>query len=94
VGRQRILRNDSVLLIFNEPVTSNVRILWRVQLLLCKRRINNGDKRPVSKQRIGKLVSAATDTNTTELLLETVFSARSLQNGYKEDNWGDPVEEV
>jgi hypothetical protein len=26
-----------------------------------------------------------------ELLLETVFSTRSLQNGYKEDKWGDPV---
>jgi hypothetical protein len=28
---------------------------------------------------------------TTELLLETVFSTRSVQNGYKEENWGDPV---
>jgi hypothetical protein len=26
-----------------------------------------------------------------ELLLETVFSAWSMQSGYKEDNAGDPV---
>jgi hypothetical protein len=28
---------------------------------------------------------------TIEVLLETVFSIRSLQSGYKEDKWGDPV---
>jgi hypothetical protein len=45
---------------------------------------------PVSRQRIGKHVPTETDTNTTiELLLETVFSTRSLQRGYKEDNWGE-----
>jgi hypothetical protein len=27
------------------------------------------------------------------LLLETVFSTRSVQRGYKEDNWGEPVSE-
>jgi hypothetical protein len=31
------------------------------------------------------------DTNTTELLLEMVFSTWSVQSCYKEDNWGDPV---
>jgi hypothetical protein len=42
------------------------------------------------KQR--KHFPAATNTNATmELLLETVFSARSVQRGYKEGNWGDPV---
>jgi hypothetical protein len=47
---------------------------------------------PISRQRMGKHVPAATNTNTArELLLETVFSTRSVQNGYKEDNWGDPV---
>jgi hypothetical protein len=47
---------------------------------------------PVSRQRIAKHVPAATNTNITiELLLETVFSTRSVQYGYKEDNWGDPV---
>jgi hypothetical protein len=46
----------------------------------------------VSRQRIGKHVPAATNTNTTiELLLETAFSIRSVQSGYKEDNWDDPV---
>jgi hypothetical protein len=46
---------------------------------------------PVSRQRISKHVPAATNTNTTiKLLLETVFSTRSVQYGYKEDIWGDP----
>jgi hypothetical protein len=45
----------------------------------------------VSRQRIGKDVLAATNTNIIiELLLETVFSTRSVQSGYKEDNLGDP----
>jgi hypothetical protein len=26
-----------------------------------------------------------------DLLLETVFSTRSVQRSYKEGNWGDPV---
>jgi hypothetical protein len=39
-----------------------------------------------------KHVPAATTTNTTpELPLETVFYTRSVQSGYKEDNWGNPV---
>jgi hypothetical protein len=47
---------------------------------------------PVSTQRIGKHVPAATNTHTTiELLLETVFYTRSLQRGYKEGSWGDWV---
>jgi hypothetical protein len=47
---------------------------------------------PVSRQRIGKHVPAATNTHTIiELLLETVFSTRSVYNGYKGDNWGDMV---
>jgi hypothetical protein len=47
---------------------------------------NNGVMQPISKQQIGKHAST-----TTELLLETVFSIRSVKNGYKEDNWGNPV---
>jgi hypothetical protein len=48
--------------------------------------------RPVSNKLIGKHVPAATNTQATiELLLETVFSTRSMQRGYKEDNWGGPV---
>jgi hypothetical protein len=37
---------------------------------------------PVSKQRIGKHASP-----TIELLLETVFSIRSVQSGYTEKIW-------
>jgi hypothetical protein len=47
---------------------------------------------PVSRQRIGKHIPAATNTHTTlELLLESVFSTRSVQSGYKDDNLGHPV---
>jgi hypothetical protein len=47
---------------------------------------------PVSRKRFGKHVRAAKNTHTTiELLLEAVFSARSVQSGYKEDNWSDTV---
>jgi hypothetical protein len=48
---------------------------------------------PISRQGMGKYVPTATNTHATiELLLETVFSTRSLQSGYKKDTWGDPVE--
>jgi hypothetical protein len=54
--------------------------------------MNNGVMQSVSRQRIGTHVPAATNTDTTiELLLETVFSSRYVQSGYKEDNWGGPV---
>jgi hypothetical protein len=39
---------------------------------------------PVPRQRIGKRAST-----TIELLLETVYSTRSVQSGYKEENWGN-----
>jgi hypothetical protein len=52
------------------------------------RRINNGVMQPVSRQRIGKHFLAATNTHTTiDLLLETVFSTRSMQNDYKGNSW-------
>jgi hypothetical protein len=39
----------------------------------------------IARQRLGKQVSVATDTQTTrEELLETVFSIRSMQSAYKE----------
>jgi hypothetical protein len=38
----------------------------------------------VSKQWIGKHAST-----TTGLLLETVFSIRSVQSGYKDEKWDD-----
>jgi hypothetical protein len=37
---------------------------------------------PVSKQRIGKHAF-----RTIKLLMETVFSIRHVQSGYKEKNW-------
>jgi hypothetical protein len=41
----------------------------------------------VSKQRLGKHVPGATDKHATiEVMLETVFSTRSVQRAYKEDN--------
>jgi hypothetical protein len=46
----------------------------------------------VSRLRIDKHVPPAMNTQTTiELLLETVFSALSVQSGYKVTNWGYPV---
>jgi hypothetical protein len=43
----------------------------------------------VYRQRLGKHVSAATVTRATIqiLLLETVFSTRSVRRVYKEDSW-------
>jgi hypothetical protein len=44
--------------------------------------------RAICRQRLGKHVPAATDTHATiQILLETVFSTRSVQRGYKENNW-------
>jgi hypothetical protein len=40
----------------------------------------------VARQRLGKQVSAATDTQATiEELLGTMFCIRSVQSGYKEE---------
>jgi hypothetical protein len=44
---------------------------------------------PVYRQRIGKHVS-----KTMELLSETVFSIRSVQSGYKKDNWVNQFSQV
>jgi hypothetical protein len=53
----------------------------------------NGSKTAiVSRERLGKYVSMATDKHVaTEVVLETVFSNRSVQKGYKEDNWSNRV---
>jgi hypothetical protein len=49
----------------------------------------------VSRQRLGNYIPAATDTNATiEVLLETVFSTRSVERGYKEDNLRNRVSSV
>jgi hypothetical protein len=43
--------------------------------------------RDVSRKRLGKQVTSATDRHATiEVLLKTVFSTRSAQMSYKEDN--------
>jgi hypothetical protein len=43
--------------------------------------------RAVSWQWLGKNVLAAKDTHATiEVMLETVFSIRSMQRGYKEND--------
>jgi hypothetical protein len=49
--------------------------------------------RAVSRQLLGKHVPSATDTHIiTEVLLETVFSTRSVKMGYKEDNCSSEIE--
>jgi hypothetical protein len=49
----------------------------------------------ISRQRLGKHVTAATDNHATiEVLLETVFFTRYVQRSYKEDNWGNRVSSV
>jgi hypothetical protein len=48
---------------------------------------NGSEKTFISTQRLGKHVSAATDTHaTTEVLLKTALSAWSVQRDFKEDN--------
>jgi hypothetical protein len=60
------------------------------QLLLA-----NGSKIFLSRQRLGTWIPAATDTLATiEVLMETVFSTRSVQRGYKEGNWGNQVSSI
>jgi hypothetical protein len=40
----------------------------------------------IDRQRLGKQVSAATDTQATiEEFLKTMFSIRRVRNGYKEE---------
>jgi hypothetical protein len=56
---------------------------------------NGSETTFVSRQRLRKHVPAATDTHATiEVLLEIVFSTRSVQKGYEEDNWGNRVSSV
>jgi hypothetical protein len=49
--------------------------------VLCNPFLGNGSVNTFPWQRI----------RTQYLLLETVFFSQSVQRGYKEDNWGDPV---
>jgi hypothetical protein len=44
------------------------------------------EETPIARQQFGKEVSAVTNTQTTiEELLGTIFSAWSVQSGYKEE---------
>jgi hypothetical protein len=56
---------------------------------------NGSETTFVSIQRLGKQVPAAMDTHVTiEVLLEILFSTRSVQRRYKEDNWRNRVSSV
>jgi hypothetical protein len=56
-------------------------VTWRL-----KAGIVQPEESSIAIQRLGKQVSAATDTQATiEELLRTTFSVRSVQSGYKED---------
>jgi hypothetical protein len=49
----------------------------------------------VSRQNLGKHIPMATDMHATiVILLETVFSAQSMQRSYKEGKWGNRVGSV
>jgi hypothetical protein len=46
----------------------------------------------ITRQRLGKQVPAATYTHATiEVLLETMFSTRSVPRSYQKDNWDNQV---
>jgi hypothetical protein len=68
------------------PYIQAYMLLWRIDPLIGKNLETNNEKTAVAMQRRDKHACA-----TIELLFETVFSARSMQRGYKEDNFGDPV---
>jgi hypothetical protein len=55
----------------------------------------NSSETFVSRQWLGNHISAATDTHATvEVQLEMLFSALSVQRGYKEDKWGNQISSV
>jgi hypothetical protein len=56
---------------------------------------NGSETTSVSRQRLGKHVTAVTNKHATiEVLLETAFPTPSVQMGYEEDNWGQPNHRV
>jgi hypothetical protein len=56
---------------------------------------NGSETTFVSRQRFSKHVPVPTDTHATiEVLLEMVFSTRSVKSGYMEDDWGNLVSSV
>jgi riboflavin synthase len=56
--------------------------MWCIDLLLGED-LETNETTVVAMQRRSKHVSTI-----IKLLLETVFATRSMQRGYKEDNWG------
>jgi hypothetical protein len=73
----------------NIPQDSDLSIAACREPLLCNDREVSKYTRAVSGQWLGKHVPATTDTHAiTEVLLNTVFPTRSVQRGYKENNWG------
>jgi hypothetical protein len=63
-------------------------VTWRL-----KAGIVEPEKTSITRQRLGKQVPAATDTQATaEELLEMMFPIRSVQSGYKEElSWESAV---
>jgi hypothetical protein len=61
-------------------------ITWRIDPLLGKDLETNNETTGVAMQRYGKHAST-----TIELRFETLFSTHSVQRGYLEDDWCDPV---
>jgi hypothetical protein len=91
VGQQKRWGRDNTVLRFlgtgpNHVTLQNLYILCGIDPLLGKDLETNNETTAVAMQWHGKHASA-----TIELLLETVFSTRSVQTGYKEGNLGDPV---
>jgi hypothetical protein len=90
-------------MLFRTCSPSSIRVpLERTVAYLLKARTVEPEKQPllangsettfISRQRLGKHVTAATDTHATiEVLLETVFYTHSVQRGYQEDNCGNRV---
>jgi hypothetical protein len=51
---------------------------------------NSSERTFISRQQFCEHIPAAKNKHTTiEVLLETVFSTRSVQTGCKEDNWSN-----
>jgi hypothetical protein len=71
---------------FAHHLLNRPTILWRIHPLLGKDLETNNEATAVAMQRRDKYTST-----TIELLLETVFSTRSLQRIYEKDSMGGPV---
>jgi hypothetical protein len=61
-------------------VNGVIKVLQCIESLLCNDRDISKYTRAASMQRLGKRVPSATVTRTREVLLEPVFSARSVKH--------------